>query len=219
MIKPTIDFLEISVSGDINKFRKEVASLTISTIIQRPTIRTLIHSGLKKSIILKIIDMHLTRFQMLINVSYPMNEMQVEDFTFSFIEEYSTESVEDFILFLNYLQKGWFGVLYNRIDKTVIFEYFNKYLEMKSHEREAYAQSLKNDSNTPIMPMDPKEKKEFYEKGVAFLERQKQREKESRFDHMRVKYKNDKYNVKITPKPDQGTPSKQQKQKGKKGNP
>jgi len=46
---------------------------------------------------------------------------------------YTHDRIEDLILCLRMAKEGKFGKIYNRVDTLVLMEFWNKYLDMKSH--------------------------------------------------------------------------------------
>jgi hypothetical protein len=87
---------------------------------------------LEEADLMKIVIFIIKNFCDSFNLKESMNALQIVEAANEFIERYSHESLEDFILCLKKAKNGQYGPVYNRIDRTIIFEFWMKYLIEKS---------------------------------------------------------------------------------------
>lgn len=67
-----------------------------------------------------------------LNVKDSMNPLQMVEAAGEIMERFTHESIDDFILCLKKGKNGDYGPIYNKIDKSVLFTFWAKYLEEKS---------------------------------------------------------------------------------------
>lgn len=82
--------------------------------------------------LMKVVIFLIKNFCDSFNLKESMNALQIVEAANEFLEKYTHDSIEDFILCLKKAKNGEYGPIYNRIDRTVIFEFWAKYLEEKS---------------------------------------------------------------------------------------
>lgn len=197
MMRKTLDLIVKTSEGNMREISRSLSELKMGDVIHSPSLRTLEINGIKKSDILKVLDLHIVRFQKILNIKEPMNNFQIEDFVYSFIDKFNHESIEDLLIVLKKAENGEFTI-YNRLDKSILFQWFAEYLEMKAEERRNYHQSLKNQTDENMKSFNSqKEIDEFYKKGMEYLERRKQREKSGNIDEEFQKFRTKFYGEKI----------------------
>lgn len=89
-----------------------------------------------------------------VNLKQSMSANQVIQTARLILEDYSQLKPDDFVLFFNKAKKGHFGVAYNRMDGSVIFEWLERYLSEKNEEIEAIRLQEKkhhDKDNTPLV--------------------------------------------------------------------
>lgn len=124
------------LSSDVAVHKRE-SELTFKSTFKSMPIDTMIRfHGAKRSDVMAVVDLQLTRFLNSINISNPLSDFQKSELVMTLVERYKHETLNDFLLMFKMVRHGYFGPIYNRLDITVISEYMNKYLEMKAFERE-----------------------------------------------------------------------------------
>lgn len=94
----------------------------------------------------------LIMFSEYFNVSAKFTEVQAVQTASLFLEQYPAETIEDLILCLKYAKIGKYGKVYNRIDGSMLFEWFGKYLEEKYSyiEEKCHNEKFEQQSNSTI---------------------------------------------------------------------
>lgn len=94
----------------------------------------------------------LLMFSEYFNVSSTFTEVQAVQTASLFLEEYPVESIEDLILCLKNAKLGKYGKIYNRIDGSMLFEWFSKYLDEKYSfiEEKRHNEKFEQQSNSTI---------------------------------------------------------------------
>lgn len=100
----------------------------------------------------KMIDTQVEILVQTLNLGMTLNEFQKMDLVQSIMEQYPNEGLYDFMLCFKMAKNGLLGPIYNRIDRQVIHQWMQKYLELKSIELEAARLS---GDNAPIIE-DPR---------------------------------------------------------------
>jgi hypothetical protein len=127
----------INVLSDDVKMHRHESKLTLRMTFTGMSINEMIRfHGAKRSDIMAIVDLQLTRFIKSINVTNTLTDFQKQELVMHLVENYPHETLNDFVLMFKRVRHGYYGPIYNRIDITVISEYMSKYLEAKAYERE-----------------------------------------------------------------------------------
>lgn len=104
--------------------------LTIEKSLASPKFYQL-KKQLSESDLLKCIIFIIKNFCDSLNVKETMNALQIVEAANEMMEKFSHESYDDFILCLKKGKNGEYGPIYNKIDRSVLFTFWNKYLEEK----------------------------------------------------------------------------------------
>lgn len=107
------------------------SGLTIEKSLQSPKVFQL-KKQLEEADLMKVVVFVIKNFCDSLNVKDNMNALQVVEAANEFVEKYTHESLEDFILCLKKGKNGEYGPIYNKIDRSVLFSFWAKYLEEKS---------------------------------------------------------------------------------------
>jgi hypothetical protein len=167
-------------SRDLDKYYGLEKSVTIKDCLIRPSISELINLfDVSRADIASAIDWQVEILTMTLNIGNNLNTFQKKDLVYNFLDKYSHETLEDFVLCFKMAKDGQFGIIYNRIDREVINTWMQKYLEIKAIEREAYTASSKKENQLKDMTQD--EIRQWYSNGI---ENMKNLEKvHKRIDH------------------------------------
>jgi len=114
--------------------------LTVKQCLSTPL---LINHKSQESEFIKSIFVIVKRFNDLINVGKKMNENQMIALSADLFERFSSESLEDILLFFKMARQGDFGDIY-RLDSIVILSWIEKYFDLKITARE---DEMQNDRN------------------------------------------------------------------------
>lgn len=82
--------------------------------------------------LLKVLIFVIKNFCDSLNVKESMNPLQIVEAAGEVMEKFTHESIDDFILCLKKGKNGEYGPIYNKIDRSVLFTFWAKYLEEKS---------------------------------------------------------------------------------------
>jgi len=130
--------------------RKITNRLTISDAVKCVTIRTLVIANgeqITLEAIIEVVNHGLNQF----TSENTMNEIQTAQFAKDFLNFWDAESLEDLIITFQLARNGQFGKVHNRIDSSVIFNWFREYLELKVEERERQHNNQKEISKKSII--------------------------------------------------------------------
>ena len=92
--------------------------------------------------LLKLVVFIIKNFCLSINIKENMNALQILETAHEFIAKYTHDSPKELIFCLKKAKNGDYGPIYNRIDQSIIFSFWNKYQE----ERAAWAENQTKDS-------------------------------------------------------------------------
>lgn len=109
--------------------------LNFEAIIYKGSPMDLVCKQIDKSTIIKFIGYAISRCVKSFNVSKNMNEDQIIDMAVDWVESYSTKGsfdeptirIEEIIAFLELAKTGRYGQPFDRIDASVLQEWFEKY--------------------------------------------------------------------------------------------
>jgi len=118
--------------------------------------------------VIKSIFLIVKRFNEIVNVGKKMNEDQMITLSSDLYERFSSESLEDIMLFFKMARSGEFGDFY-RLDSIVILGWLPKYFDLKIQAREDAIQNERNvrdrQENESVKNHVPDEKaKEYLER-------------------------------------------------------
>ena len=121
-------------------------NLNIAKTLSKPIIRNVFKNADGDAFTL--ITILVKRFVDSFGFSTKMSESQIEMLSVDTFEKFSYESIEDVILFFKMCRSGSFGATNRGVDSNLIYgDWFPKYMEFKSIEREKMIEENKNKSN------------------------------------------------------------------------
>ncbi len=119
-------------------YYKVEASLTLKENLQATSINEMIRVyDIERPVVAKLIDTQVEILVKTLNLGLTLNEFQKMDLVHSIMDQYPNESLDDFMLCFKMAKNGLLGPIYNRIDRQVIHQWMEKYLDLKAIEREA----------------------------------------------------------------------------------
>lgn len=126
------------VRGDAGSIIQQERGLTVKACLSRPSIHSLIiQNGIPRADVAMIIDLNLEVLCQTLNITNSLTEYQKKDIVMTIMDRFKHESVEDIILCFRMAKDGEFGILYNRLDRTIVLDWMTRYLDVKAMEREA----------------------------------------------------------------------------------
>jgi len=141
------------IAGTANLMQLEMnASLKLN--IESPTIISIFKNE-NTEIGLNVIKVLVDRFADSFGFSTKMSATQSETICIDTFENFRGESLGDIILFFKMARNGSFGYTHRGIDSNLIFgDWFPKYMEQKSIEREKLYQKQKSEQIKPEISME-----------------------------------------------------------------
>lgn len=115
-------------------------SLTVQKCLTAPL---LVNQKAQELDIIKSIFLIVKRFNDLVNVGKKMNEDQLIALSSDLFERFSSESLEDILLFFKMARSGSFGDIY-RLDSLIVLSWMDKYFDIKIQAREDEIQNNRN---------------------------------------------------------------------------
>lgn len=110
--------------------------VTMADAIDGVVVRTVVHVHGEKRVLATLM-MALAETVDSMNCTQPASKSWIKLFANDWIGKYPTETLEDFVFFLEGLRTGKYGPLYNgRVDGARLFQLFGNYLIEKSEQRE-----------------------------------------------------------------------------------
>lgn len=156
--------MQCLVSEDKFEVIKVERSLTIEKCVTAPL---LINQKANETELIKSIFLIIRRFNELVNVGRKFSEDQMISLASDLYERFSSDSLEDVMLFFKMARSGEFGDIY-RLDSIVVLSWVQKYLEMKS---DAFHENRINEENKRIRAEnDAVENHEYSDKAKEKLE-------------------------------------------------
>ncbi|GAB4023342.1 hypothetical protein GCM10028808_73500 [Spirosoma migulaei] len=111
-------------------------SLTIEVAATSPTVTQVIaYQGEETTT--KVVAAVLKLFNDGLNTSLQMTPRQLFEYAMIWIESFPNETVKDLILCMKRVKAGRYGPIFNRVDGTVVSDFFRKYLLEKAEWGEA----------------------------------------------------------------------------------
>ncbi len=102
-----------------------------------------------------VVKILVDRFINSFGFSTKMTDIQIEVLTVDTLEKFSFETLEDIILFFKMARNGDFGSTMRGVDSNLIFgEWFPKYLEIKSIEREKIVAKEQFELNNNLLSIE-----------------------------------------------------------------
>ncbi len=126
-----------------NAFELVAIEKTLSLDIAIQSKKNIQHIRENEKLAIKTITGILIMFNEYFNVGSKMSEIQAIQTASLFLEQYPVDSIEDLILCLKKAKLGQYGKIYNKIDGSMIFEWFGKYLDEKYQRLEQIKQNEK----------------------------------------------------------------------------
>lgn len=109
--------------------------------------------------VVKVVCAVLRLFNDGLNTTERMGPRQLVEYSMLWVEMFPHETVKDLFLCLKWVKAGRYGPLFNRVDGTVISEFFRKYLDEKSAYLETARREIQNQfkKETKTLASLPKE--------------------------------------------------------------
>lgn len=200
------------MKNNSSEIQREISRLTPRKILQTASSINSLQRVAPHGAVKIALDLAITKFSLSLNNKYNLTDLQVKEMVNHIVEYYKYETIEDIVYVLEQAKRGVYGIVYG-FDISVFSEWMSKHLETKAAEREALATA----SQAPKHPkqnlqkiaakapdwfkeMSPekqeayiarwkeKQRKQYYEKGVEFLKRQSEREKQRKNPFKDAKY-------------------------------
>jgi len=112
--------------------------VTIQQALQQPIIKSVFKEE-NGQIGFSVVRVLVKRFVDSFGFSTKLNDIQVDTITVDTLTNFECESLQDIVLFFKMARCGKFGTTIKGVDSNLIFgDWFPKYLELKSIEREKY---------------------------------------------------------------------------------
>jgi hypothetical protein len=154
--------------------------LTLTSCLEYPNLKS-VYKGESGKIGYSAITVLVTRFSESFGFSTKMTDSQIEMLTIDTLEHFAYESLLDVILFFKMGRSGKFGATHRGVDSNLIFgDWFPKYLEMKSEERERKVEKDKKSISESTLTVEDvkkeyaKQKNDYqskYDKVVAYVDK------------------------------------------------
>lgn len=145
----TLDLAVAIVKGVQNVALLEM-NLTIKQTLSQPLVKS-VFKGENGSIGFSVVRVLVTRFLESFGFSTKHTDIQIDTITVDTLTNFEYESLQDIVLFFKMARSGKFGATIKGVDSNLIFgDWFPKYLELKSIEREILVQNDKVKVNNEI---------------------------------------------------------------------
>ncbi len=155
------------ISGAANVSMLEL-NTNFTKNIRSPAIQSVFKSEEDTLIGLSTIKILVDRFADSFGFSTKMNASQSETLCIDTFDNFRGESLGDIILFFKMARNGYFGSTHRGIDSNLIFgDWFPKYMEQKSTEREKIYQKEKKEQIKPEITIE--DVRRSYEKHNASM--------------------------------------------------
>lgn len=123
--------------------------LSIKNTLEQPLIRS-VFKGENGQTGFSVVRVLVKRFVDSFGFSTKLSEVQIDTITVDTLTKFEYESLQDILLFFKMARSGSFGATSKGVDSNLIFgDWFPKYLELKSIEREAIITSKKEQELYP----------------------------------------------------------------------
>ncbi|AUD00972.1 hypothetical protein [Spirosoma pollinicola] len=119
-------------------------TITLSTAATASTVQQVIGFHGKPTV-LKLVCAILKLFNDGLNTSLRMDARQLFEYALVWCGEFENETLKDLILCLKRVKAGRYGPIFNRIDGTVVSDFFQKYLAEKAQWGEDQNRQYKSD--------------------------------------------------------------------------
>lgn len=146
----TLD-LSRSILADNSQLAVIELNLSINQVLEYPNVRS-VFKGEASIIGFSVVRVLTQRFLSSFGFSTKLEDSQLDVLTFDILENFENESLQDIILFFKLARSGKLGVTKKGVDSNLIIgEWFPKYLEFKSEERERQYNKKKSEEFNELM--------------------------------------------------------------------